>query len=364
MRINIAKPLIGDEEVTEVTRVLRSGMIASGPETVKFEEEFANFVGTKYACAATNGTAALSVALSACGIGPGDEVITTPFTFVATANAILSCGATPVFADIDEETFNLCPKSTMEAITKKTKAIMPVHLYGLAAQMDAFNEIAEKNNLYLIGDAAQAHGATLNGKHVGSLADFECFSFYPTKNMTTGEGGMITTNNLELYNNANSIRNHGRPTNTLGTYEYQQFGLNVRLTDIGSAIGRVQLRRLTEFNATRARNAKLLTEKLTGVEGITLPSVPEGYEHAWHQYTIKVNEREDLIAFLKENDIGCGIYYPRTIYEYPHLNKYKSECEVADLVASQALSLPVHAGLTTDEVEEVAKVVIEWSQKK
>ena len=364
MKINIAKPLIGDEEIAEVTRVLRSGMIASGPETKKFEEEFADFVGSKYACAATNGTAAISVALSACGIGPGDEVITSPFTFVATANAILSCGATPVFADINEETFNLCPKSTIEALTEKTKAIMPVHLYGLAAEMDSFREIAEKHNLFLIGDAAQAHGAMLNGMHVGSLADFECFSFYPTKNMTTGEGGMITTSNLELYNNANSIRNHGRPTNTLGTYEYQQFGLNVRLTDIGSAIGRVQLRRLTEFNSNRARNAKLLTENLTGVKGIVLPTVPEGYVHAWHQYTIKVEKRDELISFLKENNIGCGIYYPRTIYEYPHLEKYRSDCKVADLVASQALSLPVHAGLTIDEVEEVARVVAEWANEQ
>ena len=189
--INIAKPLIDEEEIQEVARVMRSGMIASGPETRLFEEEFANFVGCAYACAVNNGTSALSLALSASGIKPGDEVITSPLTFVATANSILSCGATPVFADVDGQTFNISPESVRARITNKTKAIIPVHLYGLPCQMEELLSISNQHGLMTIGDAAQAHGAGIGNKKIGSTADIECFSFYPTKNMTTGEGGMV-----------------------------------------------------------------------------------------------------------------------------------------------------------------------------
>jgi len=360
MRINIAKPLIDEDEITEVSRVMRSGMIASGPETKLFEDEFAKYVGAKYACATTNGTTALTLALLAAGVGPGDEVITTPFTFVATANAILSSGAIPVFADIDEDTFNLSPSSAESMITEKTKAIMPVHLYGLSANIIELRKITDKHNLALIGDAAQSHGAKCGDEFVGSLADMECFSFYPTKNMTTGEGGMITTNDETLFSLVNSIRNHGRPTSTLGTYEYDRYGLNMRLTDIGSAIGRVQLRKLTEFNSTRARNATLLSELLSNCDGIKLPIVPQGYKHVWHQYTIRVSDRASLSSYLRKNDIGSGSYYPRLIYEYPHLQQYKSDCPVAESLVDEVISLPVHAGLSTEEIKEVAECVKNW----
>jgi len=282
VRIRIAQPLLGDEEIEQVTRIIKSGMVASGPETSLFEQEFSNYVGSGFACAVNNGTAAISLALSAAGVGPGDEVITTPLTFVATANAILSCGAIPVFADIDEETYNLSPSSVEGMITHKTKAIMPVHLYGLPADMASLQEISHSNDLILIGDAAQAHGAMMGGKMVGSLAEMECFSFYPTKNMTTGEGGMVTTSNEELYKRLVSIRNHGRPDSTLGTYDHEGFGLNLRLTDIGSAIGRVQLGKLTDFNRIRERNAQILTKHLSEVKGVTTPMVPDGSKHAWH----------------------------------------------------------------------------------
>ncbi len=353
MKINIAKPILGDEEIKQVTRVIRSGMIASGPETTEFEREFSEFIGCNFACAVNNGTSALSLSLSALDIGPGDEVITSPMTFVATANAILSCGAKPVFADIDEDSFNLCPESTREAISEKTKAVMPVHLYGLPADMTEFDKIAQDSGVKIIGDAAQAHGAKLDGVMVGNFGDAECFSFYPTKNMTTGEGGMITTNDEELYRRIVSIRNHGRPGGELGVYEHERFGLNLRLTDIGSAIGRVQLSRLKDFNSKRKRNSSKLIEMLEGVEGIVLPSVDSRSEHAWHQFTIMVEDRDALSKFLASNDIGTGIYYPRLISEYPHLSGYGGETPVSEEVVKKVISLPVHASLTESEVNEV-----------
>ena len=360
MEIGIAKPQLGEEEITEVSRVIRSGMIASGPETKLFEEEFAEFVGARFACAVNNGTAALSLALLACGIGPGDEVITTPMTFVATANAILSCGATPVFADIDEKTFNLCPKSTEAAITEKTKAIMPVHLYGLPADMDAFRKIADGHDLHLIGDAAQAHGASIGDRKVGTLADVECFSFYPTKNMTTGEGGMVTTNDENLYSRLNSIRNHGRPDSQLGIYEHDRFGLNLRLTDIGSAIGRVQLKKLPDFNHIRARNAKVLSSSLSDLDRIMLPIEPSGRVHAWHQFTIRTEDRSELTSHLKGKGIESRIYYPRLLHDYPHLDAYRGDCPTAECIVKEVLSLPVHPGLSLDDLETITNAIHDW----
>ncbi len=363
MQINIAKPLLGEEEIQAVSRVISSGMIASGPETEKFENEFAEFASSKYACSVNNGTAALSLALSAAGISPGDEVITTPLTFVATANSILSCGAVPVFADIDESTFNLSPESVELKINKRTKAIIPVHLYGLPADMDSFRRISDSNDLCLIGDAAQAHGAKIRDKMVGSLGDIECFSFYPTKNMTTGEGGMLTTSNHELFQRLISIRNHGRPGNQLGEYEHDRFGLNLRTTDIASAIGRVQLKKLPSFNSIRERNAKLLTSLLADVADVVLPSESPNTTHAWHQFTIRVKDRMSLREHLNSNGIGSGIYYPRLIQDYPHLKKFGSSCPVAQNVVSEVISLPVHAGLTEEDITRVADCILSWSLK-
>lgn len=361
MKINIAKPLLDDQEIIEVTRVIKSGMIASGPETAKFEEEFAEFIGCKFACAVNNGTSALSLALSATEINAGDEVITSPLTFVATANSIISCGAIPVFGDVDEESYNLSPESIVEQITDKTKAILPVHLYGMPAEMNEMEKIADEYDLKLIGDAAQAHGASLDRKMVGNFGDVECFSFYPTKNMTTGEGGMVTTNDEETYNKLNSIRNHGRPDSKLGVYEHDRFGLNLRLTDIGSAIGRVQLRKLRKFNELRKRNASIFNQELINIENIKIPKVRNGFEHSWHQYTIRTDDRESLAKFLAEREIGTGKYYPRLICDYPHLQKYKSNCPTAESLVGEVISLPVHPGLTLGEVEKVKNSVIEWS---
>jgi len=362
MKINIAKPLLGEEEINEVTRVIKSGMIASGPETVKFEEEFAKFIGCKFACAVNNGTSALSLALSATGINAGDEVITSPLTFVATANSIISCGAMPVFGDINEESYNLSPESIVEQITDKTKAIMPVHLYGMPAEMVEIQKIAYEYDLKLIGDAAQAHGASIDRKMVGNFGDVECFSFYPTKNMTTGEGGMVTTNDEEVYNNLNSIRNHGRPDSKLGVYEHDRFGLNLRLTDIGSAIGRVQLSKLGKFNELRKRNASIFTEKFSNIDKIKTPKTKKGFEHSWHQYTIRTEDRDSLAKYLGEREIGTGKYYPRLICDYPHLQKFRAHCPIAQSLVKEVISLPVHPGLTLEEVEKVTTSVIEWSE--
>jgi perosamine synthetase len=364
MSIKIAQPLLGQEEIDAITRVVESGMIASGPETIAFEKEFAEFIGCRYACAVNNGTSALCLALAAIGVSPGDEVITTPMTFIATANAIMSCGAKPVFADIDEQTYNLCPQAVEKAITEKTVAILPVHLYGLPADMLALRKVADEHDLYLIGDAAQAHGSSIGEQKVGTLADIECFSFYPTKNMTTGEGGMVTTNNEELFHMLDSIRNHGRPDSTLGQYEHIRFGLNLRTTDIGSAIGRVQLRKLPLFNKTRERNANMLLDGLKGIPGIILPSTPDGFHHVWHQFTIRSENRNSLSSSLQKEEIETRIYYPRLIQDYPHLEVNRSSCPVAEQIVTEVISLPVHPGLSVQDVDRIIAAIKKWSPEE
>lgn len=363
MSIKIAQPLLGQEEIDAITRVVESGMIASGPETIAFEKEFAAFIGCRYACAVNNGTSALCLALAAIGVSPGDEIITTPMTFVATANAIISCGAKPVFADIDEKTYNLCPKAVEKAITEKTVAILPVHLYGLPADMIALRGVADEHDLYLIGDAAQAHGSSIGHQKVGSLADIECFSFYPTKNMTTGEGGMVTTNSKKLFHMLDSIRNHGRPDSTLGQYEHIRFGLNLRTTDIGSAIGRVQLRKLPQFNETRERNANMLLDGLKDIPRILLPSTPDGFHHVWHQFTIRSENRDSLSSHLENEGIETRTYYPRLIQDYPHLEANRSSCPVAEQIVTEVISLPVHPGLTVQDVNRVITEIKKWARK-
>ena len=361
-RIRIAQPQLGSQEIEAVTRVINSGMLASGPEVKAFEKEFSAYVGSRYACAVNNGTSALSLALSSIGIKPGDEVITTPMTFVATANAIISCGAVPVFADIDEATFNLCPESTKSRITEKTVAIMPVHLYGLAANMPAFRKLADEHGLHLIGDAAQAHGAAIGDQNVGTLADIECFSFYPTKNMTTGEGGMVTTNDAHLHGMLDSVRNHGRPDASLGKYDHVRFGLNLRMTDLGAAIGREQLKRVRKFNTRRAANANTFNTKFMDVQGLITPQVPDGYTHAWHQYTLRCKDRAGLKETLEALNIETRMYYPTLVKDYPHLKAFASSCPVAERVVDEVISLPVHPGLTADDVARIVAGVQAWEQ--
>ena len=362
-RITIAKPMLGQNEIDAVTKVIKSGMLAAGPEVKAFEQEFAEYVGSRFACAVNNGTAALSLALSAIGIKPGDEVITTPMTFVATGNAIMSCGARPVFADIDETTFNLCPESVRSRITDKTAAIMPVHLYGLPANMPELRSIADDHGLHLVGDAAQAHGAAIDGERVGTLADIECFSFYPTKNMTTGEGGMVTTNDEHLHAMLNSIRNHGRPDASLGKYDHVRFGLNLRMTDLGASIGRQQLKRVKEFNSKRTANAAALNAELSSVNGIVTPTQPDNYVHAWHQYTLRCKDRDGLQQMLNKHNIESRFYYPSLIQDYPHMQPFASSCPVAEKVVSEVISLPIHPGVEQHHIDRIVTAVKAWEQQ-
>jgi perosamine synthetase len=354
--IPIAKPLIGEEEKTAVMNVLNSGMLASGPLTEEFEKKFADYVGTKYAIATTSGTTALHLGLLALGITHGDEVILPAFSFIASANAPLFCDAIPVFCDVDLKTFNIDAEQIKKLVTKKTKAIMPVHLYGQAADMNPIEEIAEKYGLHVIGDACQAHGATYNEKQVGSFGDLECFSFYPTKNMTTGEGGMITTNNEEFAELALSLRNHGREKTKWG-YEHGRLGYNFRITDIGAAIGIEQLKKLPKNIEVRKKNAQYFNTHLSSVE---IPYVIPAAQHAYHQYTIKSKNRDALIQNLKKNEIGFGIYYPQPLHTYKHLKKYAhKELKTSELLANQVISLPVHPALDSKDLQRIVSVVNE-----
>ena len=354
--INIAKPIIGDEEIEAVTEVLKSGMLAQGPKVDEFQKAFAQYSESKYAVATSSGTTALHAALKAVDVGKNDEVITTPFTFAATSNSVLYSDAKPVYADIDPKTFNLDPSKIEEKITDKTKAILPVHLYGQPADMDAILEIAQEHDLKVIEDAAQAHGATYKGKKIGSIGDMGCFSFYPTKNMTTGEGGMVTTNDEELEEKAAMIRAHGESKR----YEQSLLGYNYRMTDIAASIGLVQLKNVDEFNKKRNENAQYLNEALSDVEGVTTPEIGENRTHVFHQYTIRVSaKRDEFRDFLTKNEIGTGVHYPIVLYKQPYYQNLgiTGNCPEAELAAKQVISLPVHPSLTQDELDTVAQVV-------
>ncbi|MCO6042270.1 DegT/DnrJ/EryC1/StrS family aminotransferase [Thermococcus alcaliphilus] len=363
--IPIAKPLIGDEEIEAVVNVLKSGMLAHGKEVEAFEKEFAEYLGAKHGIAVSNGTAALDVALKALKIGPGDEVITTPFTFIASANSILFQGAKPVFADIDPKTFNLDPNDVLEKITNKTKAIIVVHLYGQPADMEAFKEIAEDYKLYLVEDCAQAHGAEFKGQKVGTFGDIAAFSFYPTKNMTTGEGGMVVTNDDELAKRADLIRNHGQAEK----YLHVELGYNLRMTNIAAAIGRVQLKKLDEWNTKRIENAKLLSEGISKIDGLTPPYVDSRVKHVFHQYVIRVEDefpmsRDELMAKLRERGIGTAVHYPIPVHHQPLYQKLgypKDICPNAIDASKRVLSLPVHPAVSRGDIEYIIKTLKELS---
>ena len=360
--INIAKPIISDEEIEAVTEVLKSGMLAQGPKVDEFQNKFAKYVEAKYGIATSSGTTALHTALVAAGIKPGDEVITTPFTFAATSNSILYTQAKPVYADIDAKTFNLDPAKIEEQITDKTKAIVPVHLYGQPADMDGILEIAQKYNLKVIEDAAQAHGAVYKSKKIGSIGDFGCFSFYPTKNMTTGEGGMVTTNDEEYAEKAGMVRAHGESKR----YEQSLLGYNYRMTDIAASIGLVQLKHIDEFNKIRNENAKYLSEGLADVEGITTPVVADNVTHVFHQYTIRVSkDRDTFQKFLTDNQIGTGIHYPIVLYKQPYYQALSitGNCPLAEEAASQVISIPVHPSLTTEELDTIIDTIKKGSEE-
>ena len=347
-----AKPIIGEEERAAVDRVLRSGMIAQGPEVAAFETEFSDHFKLGRACVAVNsGTSGLHLGLLSCGIGAGDEVIVPSFTFAATANSVALTGATPVFADIAADDFTLDPASVEASITEHTKAIMPVHLYGHPAKMDKLRAIADSHGLLLFEDAAQAHGASLNGTPVGAFGEFAMFSLYPTKNMTSGEGGMVSCSDATIERNVRLYRNQGM----LQQYHNEVVGLNNRMTDIHAAIGRVQLTKVDAWTRTRQENAAFLSANL---EGVTPPPTLDGAVHVFHQYTVRVPEdRDGLAKALKEEyQVGSGMFYPVPNHR---LKPFQSSVELPETerAAQECLSLPVHPSLTQEDLERIVAAV-------
>lgn len=350
-----AKPIIGDDERAAVDRVLQSGMIAQGPEVAAFEEEFAeHFVSGRHVVAVNSGTSGLHVGLLAAGVGPGDEVIVPSFTFAATGNAVALTGATPVFVDIEPRHFTVDPKAVESAITPRTRGIMPVHLYGHPAFMDQLVAIADRHGLSLFEDAAQAHGASLNGQNVGTFGAFGMFSLYPTKNMTSGEGGMISFADDNLVRRAKLLRNQGMEKQ----YENELVGFNYRMTDIHAAIGRTQLTKIDAWTAQRQRNAAFLTDNLRGV---VTPPVASGATHVYHQYTVRVeDDRDGFVAALKsEHAVGAGVYYPVPNHRLPSLAHFAEGLDLpeTELAAAQVVSLPVHPSLTNIDLDRIVDAV-------
>jgi perosamine synthetase len=350
--IPISIPLLGDEEKQAVLEVLDSGQLVQGARVAAFEEAFASFCGVRHGVATSSGTSALQAAVLAQGIGPGDEVITSPFTFIASANAVLFAGAKPVFVDIDERTYNLDANLTEAAITPRTRAILPIHLFGHPCDMAAIMDIAARHGLAVIEDACQAHGATVNARKVGSFG-VGCFSFYATKNCTTAEGGLITTDDDELADRARLIRNHGQRQR----YYHEAIGYNFRMTELQAAIGLVQLGKLERFTAARRANAEYLSQRL---EGVIVPHEAPGCRHVYHQYTIRVpHGRDELAAHLRERSIATGVYYPLPVHKqvaYQRLG-YTDHLPVAEKVCREVLSLPVHPALTHEDLDNIVKGV-------
>lgn len=350
-----AKPIIGDEEREAVDHVMRSGMVAQGPEVAAFEQEFsAHFVPGRPSVAVNSGTAGLHLGLLAAGVGPGDEVIVPSFTFAATGNSVALTGGTPVFVDIERETFTLDPEAVAAAITSKTKGIMPVHLYGHPGRMRELEKIAADRGVALYEDAAQAHGASLDGRPVGSFGEFAMFSLYPTKNMTSGEGGMVTAATDEIARRVKLLRNQGMERQ----YENEIIGFNARMTDIHAAIGRVQLTKVDAWTKTRQQNAAFLDANL---QGVVVPPVAEGAVHVYHQYTIRVPEdRDGFVAALKaEHNVGAGVYYPIPNHRLPSLAPYASGLDLPETerAAREVVSLPVHPSLSQQDLERIVTAV-------
>ena len=369
-------PVIGREEIDEVTETLRSGWIGTGPRVQRFENEFQKFIGAKHAVATNSCTAALHISLIANGIKEGDEVIVTPMTFGATANVIEHARAKPIFADIEMDSYNIDPKEIRKKIGKKTKAIMPVHLFGLPCKMDEINEIAEKNNLKVIEDAAHALGSEFKGKRIGNLGNCTCFSFYPTKNITTIEGGMITTGDADIANKAKVLRLHGqsagaweRYSSKYGgeTYEIVYPGFKYNMPDVSAALGLHQLKKLGGFLRTRARYAEIYEEELKDLNELILP--PKGdrnFKHSWHLYAVLIKpellkiDRDGVIKALLKENIGVGIHY-RALHLHSYYREkygYKTgDYPNAEFVSERTFSLPLSPKMSEKDVYDVVAAV-------
>lgn len=350
--IPIAAPQIGPEEQALVAETLASGSLAQGPRVRELEERFAALVGVPHAVATSSGTTALHLALLAAGVGPGDEVVTSPFTFMASGTSVLYAGGRPVFVDVDARSFMVDPDRVEAAITPRTKAIMPVSLYGQPADMPAIEEIATRRGVALIEDAAQTHGASIDGRASGSFGQ-GVFSFYPTKNMTTGEGGMITTADERVSEWARIRREHGMKVR----YHHDVLGYNFRMTDIHAAIGLAQLDKLAGFNARRIATAARYEAELRGV---VTPWVRPGTVHVFHQYTVRVLKRDAFVERLRERGVGTGVYYPIPLHRqipFIELGYGDQSFPVSEQLCEEVVSIPVHPGLSDDDVDTVIAAV-------
>ncbi len=363
--IPINLPKIGEEEIHAVVKVMRSGYLTSGlgagPEVSKFESSFARFAEAKHAIAVNTGTAALHAAIASVGVKTGDEVILPSFTFVATAEAVVLAGGKPVFADIDPETFNISPDAVEKCVTNKTKAIIPVDLYGLSAEMMPIHEIADKHSLAVVEDAAQAHGLSYKGKPPGAFADAACWSLYASKNMTTGEGGVVTTNDDKTAEITRMVRTHGEKAK----YASEMLGCNYRMSEIQAAIGLCQLERLPGFVAKRRENAHRLNEILSKSDKLCLPSEPEGGKHSWYLFTARLyngkeSERNWILEKLHEKGIGAEAYYVNPVHQMPYYRSFNAwKLPETEKAATQVFSLPVHPGVTPEQVDYIGKTVLQ-----
>jgi perosamine synthetase len=356
--IRINQPIVGKEEIDAATEVLKSGILTEksgmGPRVLDFEKEYARYVGAKHAVAVTSGTAALHAALLVAGVKQGDEVVVPSFTFHSTAEVVLLCGAQPVFADIDPETYTITADTVESALTQSTKAIIPVHLYGLPADLDPIKKLARDRGLTLIEDAAQAHGAEYKGSKIGSIGDMTCFSFYAGKNMTTGEGGMVTTNDDDYSDKLRMVRTHGeqRP------YWPTSVGNNYRMNELLAAIGLAQLKKLPSFLEKRRRNAQFLSEKLGVLGKVIPPKEPEGRKHAWYVYTLRLRganagKRNKAIEKLRSKNIEATVYYESPLHMLPLYREFSTTRRAlpeTEKACRQVFSLPVHPRLDEPEL--------------
>ncbi|MDH7564123.1 MAG: DegT/DnrJ/EryC1/StrS aminotransferase family protein [Candidatus Bathyarchaeota archaeon] len=362
--IPINAPQIGKEEIDAVIKVMKSGILThglgAGPAVTEFENAFAKYVKAKHAVAVNTGTAALHAALVAANVKAGDHVILPSFTFVATAEVVVMTGAKPVFVDIDPDTYTVSPKAVEKAITKKTKAIIPVDLYGLPADLKPIRESADKHGLKIIEDAAQAHGATYRGKPVGAFADTACWSFYASKNMTTGEGGMLTTNDAEIVEKVRCMRSHGEKEKYMST----MVGHNYHMPEIEAAIGRVQLKKLPKFVAKRRANAKRLSKWLEKTKKLKLPAEPEGFKCSYYLYTARLwnakkEKRDKLVEELRQKGIGAFVCYMNPIHLMPYYRKFgKYRLPETEKASKQVFSLPVHPGVSPEEIDFIGKTAL------
>ncbi len=355
------RPVIDEEMLQAALYSLQNEKLVMGESVFKFEEEFARYCDVKYAISIGSGTAALQIALQSLGIGQEDEVLTTPFSFFATSNAVIHAGGRPSFADVEDNGFNLDPNKAAERLTAKTRAIIPVHLYGQPANMDEFRDLADDKGISLVEDACQAHGAEYDGRKVGSLGDVACFSFYSSKNMTVGgDGGMIVTNDAEVADAARSFRDCGRASK----YTMSRIGYTARLNTVNAAIGRVQLRKLDRWNQTRRGMANLYRQELEGASGVELPPAETLKERpVYHLFVIRSQHRDKLASYLEKHNVEAAIHYPVPIHlQEPYRARYgysEGAFPVSERLAGQVLSLPIHATITEEEVRTVSRLVRE-----